>query len=119
MEGRSTFQDTLKIHMHAYAKEVYRVTKKFPVDERFGMTSQLRRAALSVPLNYIEGYARFKKKVKLNFFEISYGSLKESNYLLFFAESEQYISKDEYTELIILGDEIGKMLWTIMKPLRI
>lgn len=116
MEG--TFDEQLKRKMHVFAKGVYRVSKQFPADERFGMTSQIRRAALSVPLNYIEGYARFKRGVKLQFFEIAYGSLKETKYLLYFAESEDYMSQQDYKKLFDLSEEIGKMLWKMMLPLR-
>ncbi|PJB19449.1 four helix bundle protein, partial [Candidatus Falkowbacteria bacterium CG_4_9_14_3_um_filter_36_9] len=59
-----------------------KITRSFPKDELYGITSQLRRAALSVILNYIEGYARKRDKVYKNFLEISYGSLKEAKYLL-------------------------------------
>jgi len=71
--------------MDEYAHLAYSVTKNFPRQELFGITSQLRRAALSVVLNYIEGYARSRNKVNKNFLEISYGSLKESEYLLHFS----------------------------------
>ena len=78
----------------------------------------MRRAALSVILNYIEGYARTSDKQLKNFLNISYGSLKESKYLLFFAYREKYINKKDYDELINLAEEIGAMLWTTIKGLK-
>jgi len=68
-------------------------------------------------LNYIEGYARKKSLVQLNFFEISYGSFKESKYLLFFSQKRKFITQDEYNEGLMLAEEIGKMLWTEMNSL--
>ncbi len=105
--------------MHQYVRFVYKFTKNFPKDELYGVVTQIRRATLSIILNYIEGYARRKGshcKVYKNFMEISYGSLKESKYLLFFSFEENYISEEEYNKGIILTDKIGKMLWgTISK----
>ena len=75
MEQENRFHDKLKIKMDEFAHFVYKITKKFPKDELYGMTSQLRRASLSVILNYIEGYARIRNKVYLNFLETSYASL--------------------------------------------
>jgi len=80
-----TFHNVLKSKMDCYAHLVYKLTKDFPKDEMYGVTSQIRRAAVSVILNYIEGYARGGEKAHRNFLEISYGSLKESKYLLHFA----------------------------------
>jgi four helix bundle protein len=65
-----------------YAHFIYKLTRTFPRDEFCGVAPQLRRSNISVILNYIEGYARIKDKVHKNFLEISYGSLKESKYLL-------------------------------------
>ena len=93
-EGNSFYED-LKSKMDDYVHKVYALTKKFPKEEVYGVTSQLRRASLSVVLNFIEGYARRRKAVALNFFEISYGSLKESIYLLDFSMKEGYISEEE------------------------
>ena len=93
------YHDTLKLKMHCFVKDVYRVTKNFPRDELYGVTSQLRRAAISVILNYIEGFARKKSeecKVYRNFLETSYGSLKEANYLIYFSYSENYLDKNEH-----------------------
>lgn len=88
----------------------------FHKDERYGLTSQLRRAALSIILNYIEGYARRRPAVLKNFLEISYGSLKEAKYLVYFAQRQDYISKMQHDELAGLSERIGKMLWgTITK----
>ena len=75
------FHDKLRQKMDNFAHSVYKITKDFPKEEMYGVISQLRRAALSVILNYIEGYARRKDKVHKNFLEISYGSLKEARYL--------------------------------------
>jgi len=103
--------------MDEFVHTVYKITKKFPKEELYGIVSQLRRASLSVILNYIEGYARGKDKIHKNFLEISYGSLKESKYLLYFSFCEKFITKNEYDKIIRLADEIGAMLWGIIKKL--
>jgi len=108
-------QNILKIKMDELAHSVYKTTKSFPRDELYGITSQLRRAALSVVLNYIEGFARIKSKVTRNFWEISYGSLKEVKYLLHFSYQEKYLSEKEYKKLATLADEVGAMLWKSLK----
>lgn len=117
-----SFYDDLKIKMHYFVKNVYKVSKSFPKDELYGITSQLRRATLSVILNFIERYARRKGnkcKVFKNFLEISYGSLKESKYLIYFSYTENFIDKDNYEKLINSADEIGKMLWSIINKYKI
>ncbi|PIS13675.1 MAG: four helix bundle protein [Candidatus Tagabacteria bacterium CG09_land_8_20_14_0_10_41_14] len=106
------YKDSLKIKMDDYVHFVYRITKLLPREEIYGIVSQISRAALSVILNYIEGYARRKPAVQLNFFEISYGSLKESEYLLRFSYEENYLSKDDYDLGSKMADEIGAMLYT-------
>lgn len=113
--GTETFHEKLKSKMDEYAHLVYKLTKKFPKEEIYGITSQLRRAALSVILNYVEGYARQKDKVHKNFLEISYGSLKESKYLLHFSFKEGLINKDEYLKVLELAEKIGAMLRGILK----
>ena len=75
--------------MDSYVHLVYKVTKDFPKEERIGVISQFRRSSLSVILNYIEGYARRRPAVQLNFFETAYGSLKESAYLFDFSLKEK------------------------------
>ncbi|MFA4937288.1 MAG: four helix bundle protein [Patescibacteria group bacterium] len=113
--GRSEFHNQLKTKMDKYVHAVYTFTKSFPKDELYGVTSQLRRATLSVILNYIEGYARKKRAVCQNYWEISYGSLKESKYLVYFSYKENYLTKVDYSELIKLADEIGAMLWSALE----
>jgi len=106
-----SYHEKLKRLMDEYVHLVYRLTKKFPKEEIYGVTSQPRRAALSVVLNYIEGYARQRSKVLRNFLETSYGSLQESRYLLDFSLKEDYITEDEYHTAIAKADEIGAMPW--------
>lgn len=104
--------------MDAYVHFVYKITKNFPKEELYGVTSQLRRAALSVILNYIEGHARHKGKIYKNFLSIAYGSLKETKYLLHFSLIENYLDKDNYRKAIKMADDIGAMLWGIIKNLK-
>jgi four helix bundle protein len=104
--------------MDGYVHLVYAISNNFPDDERYGVTSQIRRSSLSVILNYIEGFAREKKAVKRNFWEISYGSLKESKYLLHFTLIEYSYVEDDYKKAIKLADEIGAMLWRSMELIK-
>lgn len=113
----NSFHGKLKLKMDEFVHYVYLITKEFPKDELYGVISQIRRASLSVILNYIEGYARRRKLVMLNFFETSYGSLKESKYLLYFSLKEGYLKEKEYQKLINLAEEIGAMLWKTIKNL--
>jgi len=115
---KETFHDKLKSKMDEYAHLVYALTRKFPKEENYGVTSQLRRSSLSVILNYIEGYARRRDKVHKNFLEISYGSLKESKYLLNFSLKEKYLTKTDYLETLRLAEEIGAMLWGVIRKLK-
>ena len=106
------FYKILKDKIKEYAHLVYLITRSFPKEELYGLTNQIKRATLSVLLNYIEGYARFRIKVNVNFLEIAYGSLKESVVALEFADEESFITKEEeYKKAIQLADEIGAMLW--------
>ncbi|MBU3968976.1 MAG: four helix bundle protein [Patescibacteria group bacterium] len=111
------FQEKLKIKMNEYAHGVYNSSKKFPKDEIYGITSQIRRSSLSVVLNYIEGWARRKNLVRINFLEISYGSLQESKYLLRFCFEEKLMDEKEYEKLLVTAEEVGAMLWSEIKRL--
>lgn len=104
--------------MDLYVNKVYDCAISFPKEEIFGLTSQLRRSALSVILNYTEGYARQRPAVFLNFLEISYGSLKESKYLIYFCHNRKMIKTATYQELLVLAERIGKMLWGIISKMK-
>lgn len=107
----NNFHKVLKMRIDAFVNEVHDATINFPKDEVFGVTSQLRRAALSVALNYTEGYARQRKAVLKNFLEMAYGSLKEAQYLLEFSFQRKHLLKNDFLRISALGDQIGKMLW--------
>lgn len=115
---KEDYFERLKKLMDEYAHAVYFLTRNFPKEELYGLTSQLRRASLSVVLNFIEGFARRKPAVKLNFWEISYGSLKESKYLLHFSFIEKYINEEDYKNSVKLAEEIGAMLWKALGSIK-
>ncbi len=115
---KNAFGTKLEAKMDEFVHLAYALTKKFPKEETYGVTSQIRRASLSVILNYLEGYARGRTLVFINFLETSYGSLKESQYLLKFSEKEGYITQQEYVESNQIGNEIGAMLWYTIKSLK-
>ena len=96
---------------------VYKVTRKFPKEEIYGLTSQIRRAALSVPANITEGFARNSDKSNKQFLLISFGSLQELRYFLKFSFEEEMMSDSEYYEMDALAEECSKMLWRAIKTL--
>jgi len=99
------------------AYEVYLETKKFPKDEIYGMTSQLRRAVLSIPTNIVEGTGRQGRKELKQFINIALGSLAETEYLLEFCLRLKYLSKENYQKLESLRNETGALLWNFYKSL--
>jgi four helix bundle protein len=112
------YHEILKGKMDEFVHAVYALSRGFPKEESCGVTSQMRRAALSIILNYIEGYARGRDKVHKNFLEISYGSLKETKYLLHFSLVEKYVAKADYDKAMALAEDIGAMLWGIIRRLK-
>jgi four helix bundle protein len=99
------------------AYQIYIATKNFPPDETYGITSQLRRAGLSVPTNIVEGYSRQGKKELKHFVNIGMGSLGETRYLLDFSSSLGYLNQGQYISLEQLGAETGKLLWRFYESL--
>lgn len=97
------------------AKAVYKVTSKFPKYELYGITSQLRRASLSVPLNIVEGHSRNNKNEFRQFLRIALGSLTETEYLLEFTKEQGYLNEAEYESLIKLRGRVGSLLWKLFK----
>jgi len=95
---------------HKFVILMYKYTKDFPRNEEYGLTSQLRRASLSVPTNMVEGQASNSKKDFLNFLNIANRSLVESEYLLELSFELQYLSKERYSELDNLRCETGILL---------
>ena len=105
----------LFIKSDALAKIVYKICLKFPKHEMFGLTSQLRRAGLSVILNIIEGFARQSSNEFRRFLIISFGSLKETKYLLHFALEQNYVLPETYQEATNLAEETAKILWSVIR----
>lgn len=107
-------RDILKQKAHKMAFKGYALTDNFPKHELFGLTSQLRRALVSVPSNLIEGLARNKTRVFENHLDIAYGSLAEAKYQMYFAYERKYVTKEEYLDFYKDAEEISKMLWSSM-----
>ena len=116
-EIKQTYHEVLKQKIDNFCHLGYKISKNFPKEEMYGITSQFRRAIISVALNYVEGYARIKGKVHKNFIEISYGSLKEVLFLIDFCFRENFYSEKDYSELKSLGEEIARMLWGMLRKM--
>lgn len=98
------------------ALEIYKLIESFPKKETFGITSQIRRAALSVPTNIVEGYGRRTKAELSRYIDMARESLAETQYLLEFSESLGYIETDA-SEIKMLIEDVGKLLWSFQKSL--
>lgn len=100
------------------ALAVYEVTKSFPADERFGLTSQLRRAAVSVPANIAEGHARSSTKDYLRYVAIAIGSLAETATFIELAGRLGYGNVEEMRKIFEMTTEERRMLRALQKSLR-
>ena len=99
-------------------KNIYQITGSFPHEERFGLTSQLRRAAVSVPSNIAEGYARASTKDYIHFLSIARGSIAEIETQLYISKDLEYVQEESLENVFVLIEEISKMLTAMIVKLK-
>jgi four helix bundle protein len=92
---------------HAFVLKVYAATRGFPKEEAYGLTSQFRRAAVSIPANIAEGFRKHSKQDKARFLNISEGSLEECRYYLILAHDLGHLDERPLWDL---SDEVGRLL---------
>jgi four helix bundle protein len=102
----------------AFTKAVYFATTGFPKDEQYGLSSQLKRSAVSVAANIAEGHARSTTGDYIRFLNIAYSSLAEAETHLLLAHEHDMLPKDALEPLLLLSSEIGRMLNGLRKSLK-
>ena len=95
---------------HQFTLLVYKITRHNPEDERFGVVSQFRRAAVSIGANIAEGYKKLSKADKLRFLNISEGSLAECENYIVLSRELDFVEDEEYTLLHNAAEEVGRLL---------
>jgi len=98
--------------------QIYQLTQKFPKDEMYGLTSQMRRAAVSVPSNLVEGCTREGEVEYLRFLEIAFGSLRELHYQLSLANRLGYCDSTLFLACDANSVETGKVLASLIRSIR-
>ncbi len=101
-----------------FVKKVYKVTSDFPDTEKFGLISQIRRAAVSVPVNIAEGAARQSDKEFIQFLYISLGSIAELETLFIIAADQSYLNEKDFNEINISLQKIRSMLLGLIRYLK-
>ena len=108
----------LEVYKESYqlALQVHKVTNKFPDFERYEIGSQLRRAALSIPMNIAEGYGKKESEKDFKrFLRMSLGSCNEVNVLLEMSKDLSYMTEEEYNEILHKYDVLGKRINTLIQ----
>ena len=109
MTGSKSFKEIVAWQKaHVFVLAVYKATEKFPKTEVYGLTSQFRRASVSIAANIAEGYKKKGKKDKLRFFNIAQGSLEECRYFILLSSDLNYINNQQ--ELDGMIEEASKLL---------
>ena len=99
----------------ALVTEIYKLTKTFPAEEKFGIVNQLNRAVVSIPANIAEGWGRESSKNYLQFLRISRGSLMETETILVISKNLNYIDDENFRMISEKLDETGKILQGLIK----
>ncbi len=102
---------------HKLTLDVYKCTRSLPDDEKYGLISQMRRSAVSVPANIAEGFKRRGNKDKVRFYNIAQGSLEELKYYFILCRDLNYININD--EQLVIFETIGKMLNSLQKKILI
>ena len=99
-------------------EEIYRITKSFPKDETFGLSSQLKRAVVSIPSNIAEGFARFFEKEYIQFLYVAIGSCAEVSTQITIADRLGYLKQEKTGILLDEVEQISKMIMGLIKKLK-
>lgn len=102
---------------HSFILEVYKITSDFPKEELYGLTSQIRRATLSIPTNISEGCGRNSDKEFNQFLNIALGSANETEYLLILSKDLNYISNEKFQSLEIQINTIKSKIYKLKEKL--
>jgi four helix bundle protein len=102
---------------HELAMKVYRETESWPKTERYGLTAQVRRAALSAPTNIAEGSAKRGRRELRRYLDIALGSLSEVSYLLRFTKDLGLLTKEKFTEMDDLRNRAGQLTWRLYESM--
>jgi four helix bundle protein len=114
--GSNRFEDVeVWKKAHAWVLAIYKLTGGFPKHELFGLTSQLRRAAVSVPANFAEGFKRQGKAEKIRFYNIAQGSLEECRYYLILCRDLGYGKTDALMQMLV---EVARMLAAYIRSIQ-
>ncbi|HEV2396879.1 MAG TPA: four helix bundle protein [Candidatus Sulfotelmatobacter sp.] len=103
---------------HQMTLNTYRVTSRFPKEELYGLTSQLRRAAASVGANIAEGCGRRSENEMCRFLQIARGSASETEYHLLLAKDLHFLAEEDFRTLTGNADEVQRMLTSLMQTIR-
>lgn len=113
-----TFKDLIVWQKaHQLTLEVYGITKTFPIEERFGLTLQIRKSSSSVPTNIAEGHKKKSRKEYLHFLNTADCSLEETKYQLILSKDLKYLKENDFERLFDLSEEVGRMLFSLQKSL--
>ena len=100
------------------ARRIYEITARFPSDEKFGLVSQMRRCAVSIPSNIAEGYGREGEREHSHFLFVSLGSSNELETQMILSHDFRYVDEENYQEIMNLNSEVNKMLSSLVYKLR-
>jgi four helix bundle protein len=103
---------------HQLALAIYKATKEFPKEELYGLTSQVRRASMSIPTNIAEGCGRNTDADFARFLQIAMGSASETEYQLLLSLDLGFLNKEQYDKLNLDVTEVKRMLASLLKTLR-
>lgn len=103
---------------HSLVLDIYKISKKLPNEENYGLVSQIKRAAYSIPVNIVEGCSRNSTKEFLQFLTISRGSLEELRYFLLLVQDLSYIDSNCYKNFEKQAIEVSKLLNGLIKSIR-
>jgi four helix bundle protein len=117
MINRAQDMDVFKLS-HSLTIEIYKLTERFPPEEKFGLSAQMRRSAYSVPVNIVEGACRLGTKEYRQFVGIARGSAGELSYQLLLSRDLGYLSEQDYASLRERYDRVAKMLTGLIKTLK-
>ena len=104
---------------HKITLDIYKMTKTFPFDEKYGLVSQLRRAASSIPTNIVEGCGQLDNGNLIRYLGIAKGSSFEVDYLTLLAKDLEYLNEDEYLDINKKIEQVIRMLTNLIKSLKI